>query len=123
MNNNCYGIIKQFQDLVFNSRYIATEKKDYSAPDFVKVGNAYGIESIEANKENYKDIIDYALQKEGSVLVNVIIDSEQKLTPKLDFGNPLEDMSPHLDDEEIEKNMIVKRIPRKEKIKSWVILK
>jgi acetolactate synthase-1/2/3 large subunit len=123
MNNNCYGIIKQFQDLVFNSRYIATEKKDYSTPDFVKVGNAYGIESIEANKQNYKEIIDYALQKEGSVLVNVIIDREQKLTPKLDFGNPLEDMSPYLDDEEIEKNMIVKRIPRKEKIKSWVILK
>jgi acetolactate synthase-1/2/3 large subunit len=123
MNNNCYGIIKQFQDLVFNSRYIATEKKDYSAPDFVKVGNAYGIESIEANKQNYKEIIDYALQKEGSVLVNVIIDREQKLTPKLDFGNPLEDMSPYLDDEEIEKNMIVKRIPRKEKIKSWVTLK
>jgi acetolactate synthase-1/2/3 large subunit len=123
MNNNCYGIIKQFQDLVFNSRYIATEKKDYSTPDFVKVGNAYGIESIEANKQNYKEIIDYALQKEGSVLVNVIIDREQKLTPKLDFGNPLEDMSPYLDDEEIEKNMIVKRIPRKEKIKSWVTLK
>jgi thiamine pyrophosphate-dependent acetolactate synthase large subunit-like protein len=32
MNNNCYGIIKQFQDSYFDSRYIATETKDYTNP-------------------------------------------------------------------------------------------
>lgn len=122
MNNNCYGIIKQFQDLVFNSRYIATEKEDYSAPNFVKIGKAYGIESIEANKKNYKEVVNFAIQKKESILVNVIIDNQQKLNPKLEFGNPLEDMYPYLDDEIIEKNMIVKRVPRKEKIKSWVTL-
>jgi len=123
MNNNCYGIIKQFQDLVFDSRYIATESQDYSVPNFVKVANAYGIEAVEANKENFKEVVDLALQKEGSILINVIIDREQKLIPKLEFGNPLEDMFPYLNDEDLEKNMIIERIPRKEKIKSWVTLK
>jgi acetolactate synthase-1/2/3 large subunit len=123
INNNCYGIIKQFQDLVFDSRYIATENQDYSVPDFIKIAQAYGIEAVEANKTNFKDIIDLALQKEGSILVNVVIDKEQKLFPKLEFGNPLEDMYPYLDEEILNKNMIVKRIPRKEKIKSWVTLK
>jgi acetolactate synthase-1/2/3 large subunit len=123
LNNNCYGIIKQFQDLVFDSRYIATESKDYSAPDFVKVAQAYGIKAIEANKDNFKEVVNLAFQEEGSILVNVIIDKEQKLLPKLEFGNPLEDMFPYLDEDVLNKHMIINQIPRKEKIKSWVTLK
>jgi len=122
MNNNCYGIIKQFQDSYFDSRYIATESQDYSVPDFIKVANAYGIKSIEANKNNYKDVISLALKEEGSILVNVMIDREQKLTPKLEFGNPLEDMSPYLDDKSIQDNMIIPMIPRKDNTQGWVTL-
>ena len=122
MNNNCYGIIKQFQDSYFNSRYIATEIQDYSVPDFLKIANAYGIKSIEANKENYKDVIDLVLKENNSILVNVIIDREQKLTPKLEFGNPLEDMSPYLDDENIKNNMIIDMIPRRDNTRGWVTL-
>jgi acetolactate synthase-1/2/3 large subunit len=122
MNNNCYGIIKQFQDSYFDSRYIATEVQDYSVPDFIKIANAYGIKSIEANKENYKDVIDLVLKENNSILVNVIIDREQKLTPKLEFGNPLEDMSPYLDDETIKNNMIIDMIPRRDNTQGWVTL-
>jgi len=122
MNNNCYGIIKQFQDSYFNSRYIATEVQDYSVPDFIKIANAYGIKSIEANKENYKDVINLVLKENNSILVNVIIDREQKLTPKLEFGNPLEDMSPYLDDETIKNNMIIDMIPRRDNTQGWVTL-
>jgi acetolactate synthase-1/2/3 large subunit len=122
MNNNCYGIIKQFQDSYFDSRYIATETKDYTAPDFVKIATAYGIKAIEANKTNYQDVINLALQEEGSILVNVIIDREQKLTPKLEFGNPLEDMSPYLDDKTIKDNMIIDMIPRRDNTQGWVTL-
>jgi len=123
MNNNCYGIIKQFQDAYFDSRYTATETQDYSAPDFCKVAEAYGIESVEANKSNYKEIINFALNKKGSILVNVIIDKEQKLIPKLEFGNPLEDMSPYLKDEELNNNMIIKQLTRRDNTQGWVDLK
>ena len=122
MNNNCYGIIKQFQDSYFNSRYIATESQDYSVPDFIKVANAYRIKSIEANKNNYKDVISLALKEKGSILINVMIDREQKLTPKLEFGNPLEDMSPYLNDKSIQDNMIISMIPRKDNTQGWVTL-
>jgi len=122
MNNNCYGIIKQFQDSYFDSRYIATETKDYTAPDFVKIATAYGIKAIEANKTNYQEVIHLALQEEGSILINVIIDKEQKLIPKLEFGNPLEDMSPYLDDETIKNNMVIDMIPRRDNTQGWVTL-
>ena len=120
MNNNCYGIIKQFQDSYFNSRYIATENPDYNAPDFVKIAEAYGIKAIEANKNNYKDIINLALNETGSILVNVIIDKDQKLIPKLEFGNPLEDMFPYLNNEQIKNNMIIDMIPRRDNTQGWV---
>jgi acetolactate synthase-1/2/3 large subunit len=123
MNNNCYGIIKQFQDSYFDSRYTATETQDYSAPDFVELAKVYGIKSVHATKANYKEVIRLALQEPGSILVNVIIDREQKLTPKLEFGNPLEDMSPYLTDEQIKENMIIDMIPRRDNSQGWVTLK
>jgi acetolactate synthase-1/2/3 large subunit len=122
MNNSCYGIIKQFQDAYFDSRYTATESHDYSVPDFIKIAEAYSIKAIEANKSNYKDVINLALNESGSILVNVIIDREQKLTPKLEFGNPLEDMSPYLTDKQIQDNMIVSMIPRRDNTQGWVTL-
>lgn len=122
INNSCYGIIKQFQDSYFNSRYIATEEQDYSVPDFVKIATAYGIKAVEANKSNYQEVIELALKEKSSILVNVVIDREQKLTPKLEFGNPLEDMSPYLDDRTIEENMIIDMIPRRDNTQGWVTL-
>jgi len=122
MNNDCYGIIKQFQDAYFDSRYTATESHDYSVPDFIKIANAYGIKSIEANKNNYKDVVSLVLKEKDSILVNVIIDREQKLTPKLEFGNPLEDMSPYLTDEQIQDNMVINMIPRRDNSQGWVTL-
>lgn len=122
MNNDCYGIIKQFQDSYFDSRYIATETQDYSAPDFVKLAKVYGIKAVHATKANYKEVIRLALQEPGSILVNVIIDREQKLTPKLEFGNPLEDMSPYLTNEQIKENMIIDMIPRRDNSQGWVTL-
>lgn len=123
MNNNCYGIIKQFQDSYFGSRYTATDNEDYSAPDFVKVAEAFGIKALRATKDNYQEVINLAMHEEGSILVDVIIDKEQKLLPKLEFGNPLEDMSPYLTDKEIEDNMIIDMIPRRDNSQGWVTLK
>lgn len=122
LNNNCYGIIKQFQDAYFDSRYIATDNQDYTAPDFVNIAKAYGLKAIEANKSNFKDAINLAFKEKDSILINVIIDKEQKLIPKLEFGNPLEDMSPYITDEQIKNNMIVEMIPRRDNSQGWVTL-
>jgi acetolactate synthase-1/2/3 large subunit len=123
LNNNCYGIIKQFQDAYFDSRYIATTGKDYSAPDFSEVARAYGIPTLVATKENYKDIFDTVLHSSGPVLVNVMIDPEQKLIPKLEFGNALDDMYPYLSDDEFNSYMFKKKERKNNTNKTWVTLK
>ena len=41
---------------------------------------------------------------------------------KDEFGNPLEDMSPYISDEQIKENMIVDMIPRRDNSQGWVTL-
>lgn len=123
LNNNCYGIIKQFQDAYFESRYTGTDGVDYTAPNFKNVAMAYGIPAVTATKQNYKESIEFAMSHDGPILINVLIDKNQKLTPKLEFGNPLEDMSPYITDEELKEHMIVDTLPRRTVTKGeWVTL-
>lgn len=122
LNNQCYGIIKQFQDAYFGSRYTASDQNDYSAPDFCEIAKAYGIETVRATKDNYKEVTEYALATSAPILVDVVIDKEQKLRPKLEFGNPLEDMSPYMSQSDIKENMLIELVPRNEKAGEWVNL-
>jgi len=123
LNNQCYGIIKQFQDAYFDSRYIATQGKDYSSPRFSDVAKAYGIYSVIIdNTVDISNTISKVIDYPGPVLCEVMIDVDQKLTPKLEFGNPLEDMSPYMTDVELEENMIVDTIERRDNSKGWVTL-
>ena len=124
INNGCYGIIKQFQDAYCESRYTATDKNDYTLPNFEKVARAYDIEAITIyGKEDLKNKIQYTMDHKGPILCNILIDNKQKLIPKLEFGNPLEDMSPYLTDKEIKSNMVIPMIPRRDNSQGWVTLK
>jgi len=90
LNNSGYGIIKQFQDSYFDSRYIATSKSDVfgGEVDFVKIAEAYGVKTLR----------------------DIPIPETQKIYPKLEFGNSLENMTPYID---FEDDMIVPVPPKK----------
>lgn len=120
LNNRSMGIIKQFQDLYFKSKYYATNAENgYSAPDFVAIAKAYGIEAFSiAKAEEVESGIQRAISSPGPLLCDVLINERQQLNPKLEFGRPLEDMSPLLSDEEFSENLIVKPIPR-DKERGW----
>ena len=109
INNNGYGIIKQFQELYLGGRYEATiPSKGVTNPDFKKISNAYGINynEIKNNKE-INVVLKKVLKSKKPELINVIIDSNQKIVPKLQFGKPIEDLSPLLSRSEFKKNMII----------------
>lgn len=114
LDNNGYGIIKQFQELYLDSRYEATGK-GYSAPDFVEIGQAYGVKTFTINSHtDLEKDLKKILKIKGPVICVVKIDPLQKLIPKLEFGRPIEDLSPLLPRDEFYKNMIVKPIKMKE---------
>jgi acetolactate synthase-1/2/3 large subunit len=97
LNNNTLGMIRQFQDSYFDSRYQSTYW-GYSAPDFAKVATAYGIGSKTIEKEeDMLDAIKWLWSKENSFkpqLLQVMIDSQTNTYPKIAFGRPITEMEP-----------------------------
>lgn len=109
LNNHSYGIIKQFQDLYFEGKYEATiPKTGYSVPNFAKIIEAYGLAftSIRTHKE-MSGVLRWVLRRRGPVFCDVVVPDGAQLTPKLEFGKPIEDLSPLLPREELTRNMIV----------------
>ena len=95
INNRCHGMTRQFQETYFEGRYQATVW-GYDTPDFVKVGQAYGIEGamIEETKE-----IEGALQSLWRdplkpYLLEVMVDTYTNVYPKMAFGKPISEMEP-----------------------------
>jgi acetolactate synthase-1/2/3 large subunit len=88
-------------------------------PCFKKISYAYGINYSEI-KNNYQidKMLNKILNSKKPEFVNVIINPNQKIIPKLQFGKPIEDLNPLLSRSELKKNMIT---PILKKSKSNII--
>ena len=107
LNNHCYGMVKQFQEQYFNSRFQSTVI-GYSCPDFQEVVSAY---RISANKIMKNIEIDKNLKElfnnKGPKFLEVYIRSDFKALPKLSVGRPIEDQEPLLSRNELKSNMLI----------------
>lgn len=97
LNNRTLGMIRQFQDSYFESRYQSTYW-GYDTPDFEKVALAYG---ISAKTIQITDQIDKAVswlweEKNNNkpLLLQVMIDPHTNTYPKIAFGKPITEMEP-----------------------------
>ena len=118
LNNNGYGIIKQFQELYLNKRYEATiPRSGVTNPNFKKISEAYGIRHtlIRSNNE-IKNKMKKVFLTNKPEFIEVMLKPDQKIIPKLQFGNPIEDLSPLLPRNEFQRNMIIKTVSRSKKI-------
>ena len=116
LNNNGYGIIKQFQELYLSKRFEASGK-GVSNPDFKKIATAFGINYSEIrNHKNLRSHIRKIVNSNKPEFVNVLVKPNQKIIPKLQFGKPIEDLSPLLNRKEFSKNMLIKKINKNSKI-------
>ena len=107
LNNNGYGIIKQFQELYLDKRFEATGK-GVSNPDFKKISNAFNINY--SLLKNHKDLdkLEKIISSTRAEIIEVNIKPNQKIIPKLQFGKPIEDLSPLLPRKEFSDNMGIK---------------
>lgn len=95
LNNQCHGMVRQFQQSYFNERYAST-CWGYSAPDFARVALAYGIPAMTIREDSE---IDEALRQlwqepDSPMLLQVMIDQGVNVYPKIAFGRPMTDMEP-----------------------------
>jgi len=97
LNNNTLGMIRQFQDSYFESRYQSTYW-GYSAPDFEKIAIAYGIESMTIADPNEMAMAASWLWNSDNAakpqLLQVMIDPHTNTYPKIAFGKPITEMEP-----------------------------
>ena len=108
INNNGYGLIKQTQDTWLDSRRVGVDSgSGLAMPNLIKIANAYGIKTVEIN--NHKEMdkkLRGVLKSKFPVLCDVKVDENQKVIPKLEFGREIQDLSPRLNQEEMNLNMI-----------------
>lgn len=95
INNGCHGMVRQFQETYMDSRYQST-LWGYSAPDFARVAEAYGIEgrtvaAIEDVGEAVRRLWDDPTQP---ALLQVMVDTYANAYPKIAFGRPMTEMEP-----------------------------
>jgi acetolactate synthase-1/2/3 large subunit len=95
VNNQCHGMVRQFQQSYFSERYQST-LWGYSAPDFAKVAHGYGIASRTVESVDDVDAaLDWLWQNPREpALLQVMIDTFANAYPKLAFGLPLTEMEP-----------------------------
>jgi len=117
LNNSGYGIIKQFQELYLNKRYeAATPSSGVTNPNFKKVSEAYGINyNLIENNNKIKQVLKKTIRSNKPEFIEVLLKSDQKIIPKLQFGNPIEDLSPLLSRSELKNNMFVKTASKSKK--------
>jgi len=111
MNNGCLGMVRQFQDLYFGRRRQST-LEGYSCPDLTKIIQAYGVPVHTVRKMQQADgALRAALGSKGPAMVEVRLTPETAVEPKLEFNRPIEDMSPYLTRERLNKAMLIKPLP------------
>ena len=115
LNNDGFGIIKQFQELYLGKRYEASGK-GVSNPNFKKVSNAFNINyNLIKNHSDLKKL-NKIISSNKPEIIEIKLRNNQKIIPKLQFGNPIEDLSPLLPRSEFYKNMDISLIKRDKKI-------
>ena len=101
VNNECLGMVRQFQELYFDKRCIST-LNGYNCPNFANVVEAYGIHSeIVRTIEELKKITSSELTDSCPYFVDVKIPIESNVNPKLEFNRPIEEQSPYLNEDEM----------------------
>jgi acetolactate synthase-1/2/3 large subunit len=103
LNNHCHGMVRQFQQSYFDSRYQST-LWGYSTPDFVKVAAAYGLEGqrIQSFDEVAEALKWLWSAPQCPMLLEVSIESSANVYPKMAFGRPITEMEPFFKPTEME---------------------
>lgn len=95
LNNGCHGMVRQFQESYFEARYQSTYW-GYSAPDFARVANSYGIQNstIEDQSDVSAGLERLWQDPKSPFLLQVMIDTFANAYPKIAFGHPITEMEP-----------------------------
>ena len=89
LNNSFLGMVRQWQELFYDKNYVDTPLAN---PDFVKLGEAYGIPSFRATTpEESADLLQKMQSYTGPILVEFKVEKEENVFPMVPVGESLGD--------------------------------
>ena len=90
MNNNFLGMVRQWQEFFFDSRYAGTPLNN---PDFVKIAEAHNIPArLVTQPAEVLPAIEFARQITGPVLLEFRVEKEDAVYPMVATGAALDEM-------------------------------
>lgn len=90
LNNGYLGMVRQWQEFFFEKRYSGV---NMTGPDFVKLGEAYGIPSRRVTRrEDVNDAMAFASSNPGPVLIEFVVEMEEAVYPMVPAGADLDAM-------------------------------
>jgi acetolactate synthase-1/2/3 large subunit len=90
MNNGYLGMVRQWQELFYGRRYVATP---LSSPDFLKIADAYGIAALRVTqKSEVVPAIEKAMKHDGPFLIDFMVEPEESVYPMVPPGATLADI-------------------------------
>ena len=90
VNNHVLGMVRQWQNLFYGQRYAATVLND--AVDFVKVAESMGAKGIRATtQEEFKEAFKEALELKKPVVIDCVINEDDKVWPMVAPGAAISD--------------------------------
>jgi len=90
LNNSFLGMVRQWQQLFYGRRYSATPM---TAPDFVKLAEAYGAVGLRATKpEEVEPVIREALNPRRPVIMDFKVEPEECVMPMVPAGKAMHEM-------------------------------
>ena len=90
MNNGYLGMVRQWQHFFHNGNYSETP---ITGPDYIKLAEAYGLTGVRVTKqEDVKAAVQKAMDTEGTVIVEFVIESEANVYPMVAPGSAITNM-------------------------------
>lgn len=87
INNHVLGMVRQWQNLFYGQRYSSTILDD--KVDFVKVAEALGAEGVRITRaEEFAPALEKAIADQKPVVLDCIIDPDDKVSPMIPAGKP-----------------------------------
>ncbi len=89
MDNSYLGMVRQWQELLFDKRYSGTDMDDN--PDFLKLAEVFGIKAVRLEDTAHaEEVIRELAECKTSMLVHALVDPEQNVLPMVPAGKPLD---------------------------------
>jgi acetolactate synthase-1/2/3 large subunit len=90
MNNGYLGMVRQWQHFFHGGNYSETP---ITGPDYVQLAAAYGLTGMQVTRrEDVKAAVQRAMETEGTVIIDFVIESESNVYPMVAPGSAITNM-------------------------------